>query len=137
MQWNASLNAGFCSKEITTWLPVHANRSSVNVQDQLKDDQSLLNLYRNLLHLRQETPTLQSGSLEFVDDPTLDDQILAYKRTLGDQKLLILLNFSQEPVKLKKQYCQGKTIFRLGIDENLQATISQLPPYAGVIINLQ
>jgi glycosidase len=134
MQWNASPNAGFCGENITPWLPVNGDRHVANVQDQLGDDESLLNLYRALLRLRRDTPTLQSGALELITDPVMDKNILAYKRRAKGQTLLIALNFGKHPAKFKHPKDYRKILFSLGISQSTNFPISHLPPYAGIIL---
>jgi glycosidase len=134
MQWNASPNAGFCEENTTPWLAVHENRHFVNVKDQLGNDASLLNFYRNLLRLRRDTPALQSGSLELISDPAMDKNILAYKRCTKDQTLLIALNFGKRPVHFQNLTDPQKIIFSTGMPQPNKLPIFQLPPYAGVIL---
>ncbi|HUC95608.1 MAG TPA: alpha-amylase family glycosyl hydrolase, partial [Candidatus Saccharimonadia bacterium] len=47
MQWSSSINAGFSTT--TPWLPVSGDFHIQNVNKQLKDHKSFLNLYRSLL----------------------------------------------------------------------------------------
>lgn len=95
MQWNTNKNAGFSTAD-KTWLPVNTDISERNVAIQQKDEHSLLNVFKHLLQIRKINPALQSGSLEII--PTGNKQILAYTRTLGGEKLLVLLNFSNSKI---------------------------------------
>lgn len=92
MQWDASTNAGFCPPEATPWLPVNRNRDERSVAAQEHDPDSILQLYRRLLHLRREQPALHRGELELIWGTSID--ILAYRRTADDQTRTIYLNFS-------------------------------------------
>jgi len=134
MQWDDGPNAGFCSAEGTPWLPVHENRNLANVADQLRDEDSLLNTYRALLRLRRDNLTLQTGNLELIHEAGMDESILAYKRSTKDQTLLILLNFGEKTVRLDPTDHQ-KVIFSVGIPPSSVKPISQLPPYAGIILD--
>lgn len=95
MQWSYGPNAGFCSADITPWLPVSADYArGVNVADQISDSQSLWNFYRNLLHLRQGLPALQEGDyLPLLED---HENVLAFLRRTDGQSLFVALNFSDQ-----------------------------------------
>ncbi|MDC0870720.1 alpha-glucosidase [Flavobacteriaceae bacterium] len=91
MQWDATKNAGFSNE--TPWLPVHENHSTVNVLHQENDQNSVLNHFRKMVALRKDNLLLVYGNYEIIQDdhPT----IFAYSRTLEDQQMIILLNFSE------------------------------------------
>lgn len=134
MQWSSGPNAGFCEVGITPWLPVHPNRSNANVQDQTEAADSLLNLYRTLLHLRRDTPALQHGALELLADPGIDKNILAYKRTTKEQTLMIVLNFGGQTVQFEHPPEYQEVLFSIGIPKSTHLPISHLPPFAGIIL---
>lgn len=90
MQWDASAHAGFSKSK--PWLPLHPNYPERNVENQLRDRDSLLNFYKSLLILRRKEPVLVHGSLGFVADALRG--VMAYNRVLNKSKALILLNFT-------------------------------------------
>jgi alpha-glucosidase len=93
MLWDASPRAGFSpAAEVEPWLPIHPEYRQHNVQAQLADPKSLLNLYRALLRLRRQTPALHSGSYRPVDGVPVDTYV--YFRAQSDQELLVALNFA-------------------------------------------
>lgn len=101
MQWLNAPNAGFCPADIRPWLPVNPNYAQgVNVSDQEQDSGSLLNYYRALLRLRQETPALHQGEYHPLDEAAQDH--LAYLRVSepAAQTCLVLLNFSARTLHL-------------------------------------
>jgi alpha-glucosidase len=65
MQWDASANAGFSPVE--PWLPVSADFPTRNVQVQMDDPQSHLNLVKALLALRRSSPALAVGTYETAE----------------------------------------------------------------------
>jgi glycosidase len=67
------------------------------VENQDGDSGSLLNLYRKLIRMRREKPALTSPHRRRL--PTDTPEVYAFLRGLGDQRLLVLLNFSPEPRK--------------------------------------
>ena len=96
MPWNGTEKAGFTTG--TPWMDINPNHKSINVEDEEKDPDSVLNFYKELLKLRKAMPVLQEGSIEplLEDDP----QILAYRRHLGQDHVLVLANFSGDPAEI-------------------------------------
>jgi len=134
MQWDAKKNAGFSSE--TPWLPVHENHTTVNVAKQQNDHNSVLNHFRKMVALRKENLLLVYGNYEIIQEehPT----IYAYSRTLEDQKMLILLNFSElESSIAMSSYNSANEVLinnysELSVDKN---TIT-LKPYQAVVLKL-
>jgi alpha-glucosidase len=91
MQWDASPNAGFTTPEATPWLPIADDYSTFNVAAEREDATSMLLLYRRLVELRRTMPALSVGSYRSVD--ARSDEVFAYVREHGPQRVLIVLNF--------------------------------------------
>ena len=89
MLWNNTPNAGFTTG--SPWLPVHCNFKAMTVEAQQRDARSILNLTKQLLHLRNVTPALHAGD---VSDVFSQGYILSYRRNLGTERLQIILNLS-------------------------------------------
>ena len=98
MQWDSSPNAGFCPPDVEPWLPVAADYEKVNVEAQREDPRSMLNLVRDLLALRRATPAVSTGSYRSLDAGSED--VFAFLRESGDQKVLVALNFGATPQRL-------------------------------------
>ncbi|XP_031164881.1 neutral and basic amino acid transport protein rBAT [Sander lucioperca] len=95
MQWSGDMNAGFNIKTNITWLPVHPDYRSVNVEVQKKDEGSVLAQYRFLNTLRQSELPLHRGWFCYVH---ADASVFSYLRELDglDRAFLIVLNFGKE-----------------------------------------
>jgi alpha-glucosidase len=95
MQWDASPGAGFTvgsnKPAVEPWLPIHENSHEINVQTELGQPRSLLNLYRQLLRLRRTSPALNAGAYQSIADAP--DGTYVYTRAHADQVLLVALNF--------------------------------------------
>ena len=132
MQWDDTNNAGFSSE--TPWLPVHENHTTVNVANQQNDHNSVLNHFRKMVVLRKDNLLLVYGEYEIIQEehPT----IYAYSRTLDDEQMKILLNFSELTSKINlSNLVQIKEVLinnynELLIDKN---TIT-LQPYQAVVL---
>jgi alpha-glucosidase len=113
MQWTAEANAGFTAKGVQPWLRIDANHVSVNVESNQHDPESIWHWYRLLLQIRKETPTLQSGDMEFL--PVGKGPVVAYRRNLSeqatefrqDEDIECYLNFSEkrQTVAIAKNAC--------------------------------
>jgi oligo-1,6-glucosidase len=90
-QWDSTANAGFTSG--TPWLKLNPNYIAINQAEQERDSNSCLNYFRSLTALRKANPALVYGKYTLLDKS--NPNVYAYTREEGDQKLLIVLNFSQ------------------------------------------
>ena len=95
MQWDASENAGFTAG--TPWISVNPNYKKINVADQLRREDSVFNYYKKLIRLRKENEIIVYGNYELLLPE--DENIFAYVRTLDNQKLLVVCNFSKSEQK--------------------------------------
>ena len=91
-QWDATANAGFTTG--TPWLKVNPNYLTVNEAAQEKDSASVLNHFRRAIALRKQHPVLTYGQYDLLD--AANPHIYAYTRTQGNDKALVVLNFSAE-----------------------------------------
>jgi len=97
MQWEPDSNAGFStSKQDALWLPLAPDYPKVNVQSELADPHSVLNLYRTLLQYRKKTPALNAGSYRSLDG--FSEDCFVFIRQSGDKKILVVLNSADEPL---------------------------------------
>ena len=95
VQWDSGKNAGFTQG--TPWLMVNPNYTSINVEAQKQDPNSVLSFYKELIALRKNPAykeTLVYGDVV----PYLEDQhnLMAYHRK-GEKDLLVIGNFQKEP----------------------------------------
>lgn len=90
MQWDSSKNGGFTVGN--SWLKVNENYEDINVEKQLKDSNSVLNFYKNIIKIRKENECLIYGSYNLILEE--DKNIFAYERILDDKKFLIITNLS-------------------------------------------
>jgi oligo-1,6-glucosidase len=90
MQWSGDAQGGFTTG--TPWLALNDNFSHINAQAAWADPTSVLHHYRALIDLRKQHPWLVLARFELLlpDHP----QVMAYLRTDGTHRLLVLCNFS-------------------------------------------
>lgn len=92
MQWDSSENAGFTHS--TPWIEVNDNYISINVETELHDEDSILNFYRKLIELHNNSDIIKFG--DYKETCIEDDKLFAYERTLNGKTLHIICNFSSE-----------------------------------------
>ncbi|WP_010285514.1 glycoside hydrolase family 13 protein [Bacillus timonensis] len=96
-QWDESENAGFTKG--TPWIEVNPNFKQINAQAQVEDVNSVFHYYKKLIQLRKNNSVIVYGNFEELMKD--DESIYAYTRTLNDEKLLVICNFTQEQVDFK------------------------------------
>jgi alpha-glucosidase len=92
MQWNDGVNAGFTRG--TPWLPVPPSYKTVNVANELKDQASILHVYRRLLALRHHNRALLDGDYVALNEN--DANVLSYLRRYKKEAVLVVLNMSSQ-----------------------------------------
>jgi alpha-glucosidase len=107
MQWTPEPNAGFTAPGAEAWLPVSASSRTVNVETQLADENSLLNVYRRLLALRKRSPALRFGS--FRSHPASTDEVFVYLRESNTEVMTVALNFGS--TVLSMSIGDGRVVF--------------------------
>ena len=95
VQWDGTENAGFTTG--TPWMPVNPNYTEINVADQQKDPDSVLNFYKKLLKFRKENEIVIYGSYEehCKDSSTL----YVYSREYEGKRMLVICSFTEKPVR--------------------------------------
>lgn len=92
-QWSTAKNAGFTTG--TPWLKVNPNYLTVNETIENADSTSVLNHFRRATAMRKQHPVLVYGDYQLLDKD--NPHIWAYTRTRGNDKALVVLNFSATP----------------------------------------
>ena len=95
MQWSAKNNAGF--SKVSPWINVADNYKSINVGNEKDDKDSILSFYKKLITIRKENTVISAGNISFIDT---DENIIAYKRSLGERKILVFCNMSNKDESL-------------------------------------
>lgn len=89
VQWDSTEHAGFTSG--TPWINVAPNYDTINVENALKDKNSVFYHYQKLIKLRKEYDIITYGDYELLLED--DKQIFAYVRNGNNEKLLVVNNF--------------------------------------------
>jgi alpha-glucosidase len=96
MPWDARANAGFTTAN--PWLPLNADWPTRNVARMTEESPSILTLYRRLLAPRRDCLALSIGDFGLLSG---EDEILAYERRHGAERLIVALNLGGRPHRLQ------------------------------------
>lgn len=96
MQWDNSINSGF--SECKPWLKLNPNYKDINVSAALDDPDSIFYHYQKLVQLRKTQEVMVYGDYQplFAEHT----KVFAYQRKLGNKRIVVINNFTAEPVTL-------------------------------------
>ena len=100
MQWTGEKNAGFTTG--TPWFSINDNYTTVNVENELADPDSLLNFYKKAIALRKSLPVVRDGSYQEYERHSRT--LYVYARETKEQKLLVICSFTDKPVRFYAPY---------------------------------
>jgi len=103
MQWNSSENAGFTTT--IPWRTINSNYSTWNVKTEESDVNSLLNHYRQLIHIRNQNEALRIGN--FLNLNANDKNLVSFLRDTDQQKIVVIANTGLKDVDLKIIFPSG------------------------------
>ena len=131
MQWDDSAYAGFSTTN--PWIMVNPNYTKINAKDQVNREDSVFKYYQKQIKLRHESELIVYGTYDLILDD--DKDIYAYIRTLGDEKLIVYCNFSENTreVELPEEFTNGKVLISNYIDAKVNHKIT-LRPYEAIVI---
>lgn len=133
MQWSSEINAGFTKGK--PWLDLAERANEINVEKQLKDEDSILNFYKKLFRIRKNNPILVHGSIEFLE---LNKNCISYLRSYDDQQILVLCNLSSENIKIPvpQGFHSGKILLSNYRDSLTGENPFILRPYEAIAVEL-
>ena len=131
MQWDDSAYAGFSTTN--PWIMVNPNYTKINAKDQVNREDSVFKYYQKLIKLRHESELIVYGTYDLILDD--DKDIYAYIRTLGDEKLIVYCNFSENTreVELPEEFVNKKVHISNYSDAKANQKIT-LRPYEAIVI---
>ncbi len=132
MQWDASPCAGFSTA--APWLKVNPNYKEINVKEALEDPDSIFWYMKELIRLRHESETAVYG--DFTEYQKENEALYVYNRSLGDDNLLVVLNFTgeEQPFVLPRPM-RGKTsaLYVSNYENDGQMADRMLRPYEAAV----
>ncbi len=133
MQWDDSENAGFTTG--TPWIGVNPNYKEINTKAALADENSIFYYYKKLIALRKEEPILVYGHYELLEPD--NESLYVYTRTLDEQKLLVICNFTKEQVSydIPAEFADAKILISNYERNEAKGTV-ELKPYEAIVLKL-
>jgi len=129
-QWTAAPNAGFTTGN--PWMMVNPNHRQINAGQQEQEPGSVLNYFRSAVQFRKKHPALREGDMHFVEFP--QEQIIAFTRVLAEENLLVVLNFSNQPVTLETARLPSPAVWLFG--NYPRATGAEWQPWQAAIFKI-
>lgn len=129
MQWDNSANAGFTTG--IPWLKAGKSYPEINVENEMQGP--IFTFYQKLIALRKELPIIAEGSYRPVYEDS--QQVYAFERQLGAEKLLVLNNFYPDPITIDiLPECQNGEVLLSNYEEAQTAAVVTLRPYESLAI---
>lgn len=131
MQWNDSAYAGF--SEVSPWFPVNPNYTEINVEQQEEDPNSILQFYKEMIQLKKSDDIYTYGEFNLIDAE--NPKVFAYTRTLGDKKVLIVGNLTDETAKLNASLNVHPSNIKLH-NYDTEINLSEIRPFEAFVVSL-
>lgn len=94
IQWNDKEYAGFSAHE--PWININPNYKTINVEESLKDKDSVFYFYQKLIKIRKEFEIISTGDFSLIFNE--EESLFAYKRACSDKQLFVIANFTGEKI---------------------------------------
>ncbi len=112
---------------------MNPNYTQINAASQVGADGSVYEYYRELIRLRHTMDVIVYGRFDLLLPDS--DEVFAYTRTLGEEKLLVLCNFTAADVKaeLPEELKRAEKTYIIGNYGDRPADAGRLRPYEAVV----
>lgn len=137
MQWDDSIGGGFT--KATPWINLSQNYKTINAKNEMNNEDSIFNHYKKLISLRKELEVIAHGEFKMIEKDHED--VLAYVRSYGDEKVIVINNFygKETEFKMEKRELEGykgKILLSNYKDSSQIAESIKLRPYESVVYHL-
>ncbi|HDR7791751.1 TPA: oligo-1,6-glucosidase [Bacillus luti] len=137
IQWDDREHAGFTTGE--PWIAVNPNYKEINVKQAMQDENSIFYYYKKLIELRKNNKIVVYGSYDLILEN--NPSIFAYVRTYGEEKLLVIANFTADEsvFELPKDISYSEfDLFIHNYDVEIEAIENMtLRPYEAMVFKLK
>jgi len=135
MQWDTTKNAGFSTG--TPWKKVNPNYKQINVAKQEQNPNSVLSHFKKMTEVRKNNPVLVYGDYELLIPE--DEQVYAFKRSLGSENIKVLLNFSDKPATVNRieKISKEQILINNYEDVNFNGNTLELYPYQAILVKIE
>ncbi len=135
ISWDDTPYSGFSN--VKPWFHVHPDYQTVNVKDNLENENSLLNFYKKVIKIRKSDDYLNTivyGSYEQLLKS--NENVYAYLRT-NDKKVLVIVNFFDKETTINiENFKVKKTILSNYKDNKTLLVGLTLRPYEAMVLEV-
>ena len=133
MHWDDSEYAGFST--VKPWIGCNANKSYINVEASMADENSILNYYKKLIKVYKENSLVRDGV--YQDLLPKHKKLFAYERRGDNELLLVISNFAKEETKCKLLAKYAEYDYEILLNNYDEFDINVLKPYQSVLLKLR
>lgn len=133
MQWDDSANAGFTTG--TPWIMVNPNYIEINAKTEMEDPDSVFRYYQKIIGLRKKEKVMVYGTYQLLDPD--NEKLYVYTRTLDNEKLLVICNFTEEEetYSVPEEFSKGEVLISSYHREKAEKEI-MLKPYEALVLKI-
>lgn len=133
MQWDDSANAGFTTG--TPWIMVNPNYTEINAKAEMEDPDSVFRYYQKIIGLRKKEKVMVYGTYQLLDPD--NEKLYVYTRTLDNEKLLVICNFTEEEetYSVPEEFSKGEVLISSYHREKAEKEI-MLKPYEALVLKI-
>ena len=129
--WTAEKNGGFTKG--TPWLALNPNYKEMNVEEELKNPDSVFHTYQKLIQLRKDHPIVVFGGYELLET---QPNVFAYYRTFGEERWLTVVNLSDFEEEISVDARFNKVLVTNTEDEITDLRAYKLSPWQAFVLEL-
>ena len=129
--WTAEQNGGFTTG--TPWLALNPNYKEMNVEEELKNPDSVFYTYQKLIQLRKDHPIVVWGDYELLNTSS---NVFSYYRTLGEERWLTVVNLSDFEEEISVDARFNKVVVTNTEDEITDLRAYKLSPWQAFVVEL-
>ena len=129
--WTAEKNGGFTTS--IPWLALNPNYKEMNVEEELKNPDSVFHTYQKLIQLRKDHPIVVWGDYELL---TTSSNVFAYYRTFGEERWLTVVNLSDFEEEISVDARFNKVLVNNTEDEITDLRAYKLSPWQAFVLEL-
>ena len=129
--WTAEQNGGFTTG--TPWLALNPNYKEINVEEELKNSDSVFYTYQKLIQLRKDHPIVVWGDYELLNTSS---NVFSYYRTLGEERWLTVVNLSDFEEEISVDARFNKVVVTNTEDEITDLRAYKLSPWQAFVVEL-
>ncbi len=129
MPWNAQKNGGFTTG--TPWMQLADSYKTINVEETLKEEDSVFSHYQKLIQLRKTMEIVSEGTYRILlqEHPS----VYAYERNYEQESMIVLNNFYGTNTEVSLDL-DGYEVLLSNYKDTVAADTMQLRPYESVVL---